>query len=217
MVGEHPRDDRGGSIDAALREADQSQPRALLTAEGVGGRERFLGALEVAESATDLADLDVARRHVGHVEAVELGARLPSFSLGGVPVAAELEQCSMVDPADAWPHRHRVLLRPAERGIGPLRGAAEVAELLAGADQAAVHLAGGERAQLALDGRQHGLVEVAESLGRVTRVDEEPADRLEGRGLEVDRPQPASQCQGVAGQHRRSFELAGSVRDLGLP
>ena len=57
--------------------------------------------------------------------------------------------------------RERMALGPPGRRVGPLGRPPEVAELLARADQAAVHLAGRVRTEPALDGGEHGLVEVA--------------------------------------------------------
>ena len=186
-------DDRHRGVDAALRQAQQGEPAARSAAQLLGSGERLLGPVELAQPAADVADLGVGRRAVDQVAADQLlaGPRRLPLRLGQRP--PPLEHDGPVHPADAREDGERVLLRPAHRGLGPLGGPVEVAELLAGADEAAVHLAGRVRAEPALDGEQHRLVEVAHALGDVALVDQHAALGLEGLGLEVGRPQRAAE------------------------
>ena len=94
--------------------------------------------------------------------------------------------------------------RPPCRRLGPLGGSAQVADVLAGADQAAVHLARRVRAEPALDGEEHGLVEVREPCLDLARVDEHAADRLQRLRLEVgDRSSRPSASARSASSTRR--------------
>ena len=160
-----------GRVDPALREAEQGEPAARAGRRAPRPCANASSApCEVAEPAADVADLGVGGGAVRHVDAVELVARLARLALGVGPARRAAAAARRGAPgrcpgkmANGWS------LRPAQRGLGPLGGAAEVAELLAGADQAAVHLAGRVRPEAALDREEHRLVEVAQPVGRAAR------------------------------------------------
>jgi hypothetical protein len=111
----------------------------------------------------------------------------------------------------------RVLLGPTRGRLGPLRGAAQVAQLLARADQAAVDFAGRVRPEPVLDREQHRLVEVGDPGARPPAVDEDPAERLQRLRLEIGGAELARQRASPLGVSRRLVEPAAAVRLLGLP
>ena len=87
LLGEQAGDDGLCGVDPALGETDQGESCAVQAAQLVRLGEGFLCALEVAQPAPNLTDLDVAGGDVWDVEAVELGARSSRFAFGGRPVA----------------------------------------------------------------------------------------------------------------------------------
>ena len=90
-----------------------------------------------------------------------------------------------MDPADPREDRAGVLLGPGRRGVGPLGGPGEVAQILAGADEAAVHLAGRVGAEPTFEREQHGVVEAREPRLGLAVVDEQPSQGLQRFRLEV--------------------------------
>ena len=152
--------------------------------------ERLLGPVQLTEPAADVAHLGVgvARRAV--VTRGEFFARPGRFNLGFGERTAPLQHDGSVDAAHAGENGERMLLRPLQRGLGPLRGPLEVTDLFARADEAAIDLAGRERSEPALDGEQHRLVEMGHPFGDVASVDQYPpgawrasASRLADRSL----------------------------------
>ncbi len=182
-------DDRHRGPDATLRQTQQRELGARSAAELLGALERLLGPVELAEAAPDVADLGVGGRAVADVAADQLVARLQRLAFGLGEIAAPLEHHGAVHAADPGEDREGMLLRPAQRRLGPLGGAVEVADLLARADQAAVHLAGRVRPEAALDREEHRLVEMAHPLRDLALVDQDPAVGLQRLGLEVGRPE----------------------------
>ena len=72
-------------------------------------------------------------------------------------------------------HEVRLLLAPPSQRRRPLAGAARLVRLLAGVDQAAIDEPGDDRRQLPRQGRDHGLVQLAEPLLHPRQVDQVPA------------------------------------------
>ena len=213
---EQPGDEGRRRLQPALGQPEHREPCALLTRERLGAGERLLRPRQVAEPSSYLSHFDPAGSDVGQVEAVELLAGPSRLALRRRPVAAVLQQRCVVHAADAGPHGERMLLRPAQRRVRPLRCPAEIAELLAGADHAAQHLARAVGRQPALDRAQHRLVEVAQALVEVSRVDEHPAERLLRLGLEIGRMQPACEGEHVLRLRLRAREISGAMRHLDL-
>ena len=162
-LGHAAGEDAGGGLDATLRQPEERGAGAGPTGQLLGPGKGLLGPLEVAEPAPDVADLGERGGRVRHVAAQQLRAGPARLPLGLGQGTSPLEHDRPMDPTDAGEDGEGVLLRPLPRRLGPLGGSAQIAQVLAGADQAAVHLAGRVRAQAALDGEQHGLVEVPEA------------------------------------------------------
>ena len=150
------------------------------------------------------------------METDELVAGAARDPLRVLPQPAQLQERGLVDVAQPRIQRQRVALRPRQRGLGPLGGAAEVTQLLARADHTAVDLAGRVGSQAALDRRQHGLVEVSEPVGLPAGVDEDPPDALQRHGFDVRRPQPPCERVGLGSQVLRPAELTASMSGLRL-
>ena len=187
----------------------RARPACGTAAERLGLAERLLGPVEVAHAAADLAELHEAGGGVHAADPDELGARPDGLLFGSGPLTTTLQGPRPVDPAHAGEEGERVALGPTGRGVGPLGRPAEVAQLLAGADQAAVDLAGRVRTEPALDGGEHGLVEVAQALLGPALVDQQtyPASaglRPRGRGS-------------AAGVRARSSAVRARPRGRGRP
>ena len=97
------------------------------------------------QAAPDLADLVVAAGGDAAVEVAQLLARRHRLLLGRGPVASNAHDLRAVQPAGARKAADVGLVAPAVRGLGPLGGAAEVADVLARADGHAVDHPGRER------------------------------------------------------------------------
>ena len=195
----------------------RARPGLRASAEDLGLAERLLGPLEVAHAAADLAELHEAGRGVHAADPDELRAGPDGLLCRPGPLTTRLQGPRPVDPAHAGEDGERVALGPTGRGVGPLGRPAEVAQLLAGADQAAVDLAGRVRTEPALDGGEHGLVEVAQPLLGPALVDQQTTQRLLGTGLEVGAAQPASELDHLPRVLGREVEVAPPVGDLRLP
>ena len=99
----------------------------------------------------------------------------------------------------------------------PLRGAAEVAHLLAGADQVAAGPARGAQVLvLAAERRGGGLVEAAHARGDLAVRDQRRALGRDREHLEVDRPEPPAELARLAGEPPRQRRVAAAERRVGL-
>ena len=124
LVAEQPVMIAGGRVDAALGEAEQGEPGALLAADlrrgrtpprPRRGRRAGAGCRRPRRS----------RRRCWRRGAVELVARPSRLALGLGQSPAPLQHDGAVHAADAGEDGERVLLGPALRRLGPLGGAVE--------------------------------------------------------------------------------------------
>ena len=138
----HPRD---GGVDLALGEAKERVSGLRCAAQLLGRRVRLLRPGEVAAATPDLTDLVVAAGGHGAVEVVDLLACRDRLRLGLGPLAAQAHDLGAVDPTHAGEAADVEPVAPPVRDLRPLRGASEVAEVLAGADRRAVDDPGRER------------------------------------------------------------------------
>ena len=143
-----------------------------------------------------LAELDVTGRRVARAHARELRAR-PARPLA----RRRSSRRGAAAPTRGAPGTRRGRrasgwrFGPPRRRLGPLGGAAVVAELLARADQAAVHLAGRVRPEPPLDREEHRLVEVPEPVARVALVDRARVRALAGPRPRGRRAQPPAELE----------------------
>ena len=132
------RDARDRAVDLALGEPQEREPGLGVAAPLVRRRVRLLGAGEVPAATADLADLVVPAGGDAAVEVAELLARGDGLQLRRGPVAPQAHDLRAVESAGAGEAADVGLVAPAVRGLGPLRRAPEVADVLAGADRHAV-------------------------------------------------------------------------------
>ncbi len=108
------------------------------------------------------------------------------FEQRGLPVAVELHDLGAVHEALAGVGHHvRLAGAPGGERVGPLAGAAQLEHLLAAGDHAAVDEPGGDRRELARGGRQHRLVEQAETGLRAPLADQGEALLVDGERQQV--------------------------------
>ena len=217
LLVERAHDDRRGGVESTLGQAQQGQPGLGPPAQRLGLPERALRSFEVAEPATHLAELHEARRGVGGAHLAQLRTGSNDLVLGLRPVSSALQGPGAMHPAQPGEHGEGVALRPLRRCVGPLGGAAVVAELLAGADQAAVDLARRVRTEAALDCEEHRFVEVPEPFCRATFVHQYPTKGLQRLGLQIGHVQAPAEVDDITRLLGGGSQLPAAVCDLDLP
>ena len=176
--------------------------------------ERGLGAVEVAEPAPHFAELHVSGRGVGAAHTDQLGARALDFLLRPRPLTPTLKRPRAMHATQSGEQRGGVPLRPTRRRVGPLRGAAIVAQRLARADQAAIDLAGRVRTEPSFDREQHRFVEVRQAFTRLPLVDQDATQSLQRLRLQIGHAEAPTELDDRTRVAGREMEVASAVRDL---
>ena len=107
-----------------------------------------------------------------------------------------------------------MLLRPAQRRIGPLGRPVEIAKFLTCGDKTAVHLAGREGPEAPFDCEEHGLVEMGHAVIDMTIVDQDASLGLQGLRFEIGRTQPPTEFQCGCGELACTIEITDTMSHL---
>ena len=166
------RDSRNGRLELPFRKVEQCEAGLGVGSELVRTRVRLLGGSEVAEPTADLADLVVAARGDVALEILELVAGRRRDLLGGLEIAPEPHDLRTVDATGAGEAGHVEPVTPAVGRLRPLRGPANVTDVLARADRHAVDERGRVSLELAADRGRRALVDELEPLLDLTHLDE---------------------------------------------
>ena len=174
------------SVDAALGQAEQRQPRLRIAAALAGQRIGLLGFRQLAAEAMDLALLVervAGARRPSSAPVGSMRARASSKASGHAPPSCRISE-RWIRHCSGERHELRLSLAPSAERSRPFARAIERVALLAGRDDAAVDQPGDERRELAARRGHHRLVEERQAFREPTVPDqraslEVPAERAQ--------------------------------------
>ena len=118
-----------------------------------------------------------------------------------------------VDAAERVERRvGRERIAPRDRGVAPLAGTPDVAEVQAGIQHAAVDDAGEERVELARDHGGHRLVEPGDPLADPADIDQQTPLRMDRHRRQVQIAELPADRRGAFGGLERRVEISGRLR-----